>query len=222
MRGPAGPLTAAVAVGWTLSLALPCPTAAIPPHSGRCWTGWAATAPFWVALADLCLGGWQLLCGCLTPVGPLANLGWCKGWHFVPTRAVHALSLLAGSVQPCIALHPAWLHPPAFHGPVGHTVSATASKNPSLRADRVPCPSTGGREGGGQLCSRQMVACSSCPAKLSGPLRAAPRLKRPHHWRMLPLIPPAWASAPGLHPASLHPLHVLLGLFPLAWLWVGS
>ncbi|XP_059737471.1 tryptase-2 isoform X4 [Bos taurus] len=164
---------AAVAVGWTLSPALPCPAAAILTHSGRCWTGWAAMSPFWGALADQCPGGWQLLCGCLTPVGPLANLGWCKGWHFFPTRAVHALGLLAGGGQPCITLHPAWLHPPAFHGPVGHTVSATASENPSLRADRVPCPSAGGGEGGGQLCSRQMVVCSSCPAELSG-LRGCP------------------------------------------------
>ena len=130
-------------------------------------------SPFWGALADQCPGGWQLLCGCLTPVGPLANLGWCKGWHFFPTRAVHALGLLAGGGQPCITLHPAWLHPPAFHGPVGHTVSATASENPSLRADRVPCPSAGGGEGGGQLCARQMVVCSSCPAELSG-LRGCP------------------------------------------------
>ncbi|XP_070635496.1 uncharacterized protein [Bos indicus] len=164
---------AAVAVGWTLSPALPCPAAAILTHSGRCWTGWAAMSPFWGALADQCPGGWQLLCGCLTPVGPLANLGWCKGWHFFPTRAVHALGLLAGGGQPCITLHPAWLHPPAFHGPVGHTVSATASENPSLRADRVPCPSAGGGEGGGQLCARQMVVCSSCPAELSG-LRGCP------------------------------------------------
>ncbi|XP_061256489.1 CLIP domain-containing serine protease B9-like [Bos javanicus] len=164
---------AAVAVGWTLSPALPCPAAAVLTHSGRCWTGWAAMSPFWGALADQCLGVWQLLCSCLTPVGPLANLGWCKGWHFFPTRAVHALGLLVGGGQPCIALHPAWVHPPAFHGPVGHTVSATASENPSLRADRVPCPSAGGGEGGSQLCSRQVVVCSSCPAELSG-LRGCP------------------------------------------------
>ena len=86
---------------------------------------------------------------------------------------MHALGLLAGSGQPCNALHPAWLRPPAFHGPVGHTVSATASENPSLRADRVPCLSAGGGEDGGQLCSRQMVACSSCPTELSD-LRGCP------------------------------------------------
>ena len=101
---------------------------------------------------------------CRTP----ANLGWCKTWHFVPTRAVHALSLLSGSGQPCIALHPAWLRPPAFHSPACPTVPAIASEVPSLRADRVPCPSTGGAEGGGQLCPRRMVACSSCPAEHSG------------------------------------------------------
>ena len=51
---------------------------------------------------------------------------------------------------------------------------------------------------------------------------AALWLKWPGHWRMLTLSLPAWASVPGLHPASLHPLHVLLGLFPQAWLCVGS